>query len=189
MCAHTKIPQWVCQATSAWLEWVKLMKSVMGYQRVEPDICGGRTPPVYGETHFVDTHTHVLRTHITVCQTKELQVGFKMLPQCQNNRWIGIFFMMSALSVCTFQGGQHETSEFPARQPENCIPSAEWNVLRLSSAWLRYAVCVSHYLQHLRVNLGLAYCLSLLCDFADLFKQSVVSGCHIMVFQFCTQYF
>lgn len=43
-----------------------------------------------------------------------------MLPQCQNNRWIGIFFifMMSALSMCTFQGEQHEMSEFPARKKD-----------------------------------------------------------------------
>lgn len=77
-----------------------------------------RTPPVYGEWCTRLTHVHI-HTHITVYQTSELQVGFKMAPtppnQCQNNRWIGIFFMMSAVSMCTFQGEQHETSEFPAR--------------------------------------------------------------------------
>lgn len=56
-CAHTKIPQWVCQTASAWLEWVKLMKSVMGYQRGELDICGGE-PHLFMGRHTWSTHTH-----------------------------------------------------------------------------------------------------------------------------------
>lgn len=52
-----------------------------------------RTPPVYGETDWANTLKHTLtHMHITDCQTKKLQVGIKMLSQCQSNRWTGLFY-------------------------------------------------------------------------------------------------
>lgn len=96
-CAHTKIPQWVCQTASAWLEWVKLMKSVMGYQRGELDICGGE-PHLFMGRHTWSTHTHT-HTHLSL-PDQRIAGGVQMLPQCQNNRWIGIFFLWCLPSPC-----------------------------------------------------------------------------------------
>lgn len=90
----------------------------MGYQRGELDICGGGTPPVYGETHTLGpyTHTHTLKhTHHGLADQR-IAGGVQMLPplpEQQVDRHF--FFMMSALSVCTFQKEQHELAEFPAR--------------------------------------------------------------------------
>lgn len=47
------------------------------------------TPPVYGETHSVRTHIHTRHS----LPDQRIAGGVQMLPQCQNNRWIGIFFL------------------------------------------------------------------------------------------------
>lgn len=110
-CAHAEIPERGCQMASAWLDSGKLMKSVMGYQRAELDICGGGTPPVYGETHLVHAHIH---PHCSLPDQKNCRWGSNG-PPVREQQVDRHFFMTSALSLCAFHGGQHEMTEFPAR--------------------------------------------------------------------------
>lgn len=136
-CARTKIPQWVCQTASAWLEWVKLMKSVMGYQRGELDICVGE-PHLFMGRRTWSIHTH-MHTHTSQsARPKNCRWGSNAppMPEQQVDRH---FFMMSALSMCTFQGEQHEMTEFPARQKDR-LGNFGWmkcSCLRWSSAPFR----------------------------------------------------
>lgn len=121
-CAHAEIPEQGCQAASAWPDSVKLMKSVMGYQRAELDICGGGTPPVYGETHW-SVHT------IAVCQTKRIAGGVQMVPQNQNNRWIGTFLWRLPSPCTLFTAGNMRWQNFlPDRQTGETTSFDEWNI-------------------------------------------------------------
>lgn len=141
LCLAQKFLREFVGAVSAWLQRVKLMKSVMGHQRGELDICGGENPPVYGETHCGRPHTH---THIILCQNKELQVGFERLPhRCQSNRWMGIF-TTSAVWMCTFQSGNMRLENFlpeteadrqTHRQTENWIRCADRNFHVVDGWW------------------------------------------------------
>lgn len=95
------------------------MKSVMRYQRGEPDICGGEPHLFMGRRTWSHTHTPMhTRTHTSQsARPKNCRWGSNAppMPEQQVDRH---FFMMSALSMCTFQAKQHEMSEFPARQKD-----------------------------------------------------------------------
>lgn len=60
------------------------MKSVMRYQRREPDICGGEPHLFMGRRTWSHAHANTrAHTDIAVCQTEELQVGFKCSPDAE----------------------------------------------------------------------------------------------------------
>lgn len=74
------------------------------------------TPPVYGETHLVHTHTHTYTSESA--RPKNCRWGSNAPPMPEQQVDRHFFFMMSALSMCTFQGEQHEMTEFPAREKD-----------------------------------------------------------------------
>lgn len=85
------------------------MKSVMRYQRGQPDICGGE-PHLFMGRRTGFTHTSQaakLRPNAGGVQMRPTP-SFTMSPHCQDDRWIDIFYDVCSVRV-DFQEQQHET--------------------------------------------------------------------------------
>lgn len=124
-CTHTKIPLPVCQTASAWPEWGKLMKSVMGYQRGELDICGG-------EPHlFMGRHTRAIHTHIhQSARPRNCRWGSNAAPMPEQQ--VDRHFLWCLPSPLFKTSNMRWQSFLPEKDRLGEIPFVEWNV----NVWL-----------------------------------------------------
>lgn len=93
-----------------------------------------------GEPHlFMGRHTRSAHTqiHIAVCQTKRIAGGVQMVPQFQNNRWIGTFLWCLPSPSALFTAGNMRWQNFlPDRQTgkRHLLMSETFNSVRSKSA-------------------------------------------------------